>query len=882
MASTRKEPQRHSDMAEDPPGENRFFTLDKILAERTVTIKGVVSQEYLAKWEGYPLADATWEPRTSFTDPKTMQEWKLRQRRMETGQIPRFNVQDYMDALAGSEPAQTGLVTTNSLVVPETTRKRSKQENLLRIQQQQNTPASPQSLQSLVNTGSRIEGRSRKKLQLDIPALERKEDTFNRRKVEPGNILDNWDKIPPPRKRKDTVSISNTGITLYKNLATKNRAFKRSKEEPAPLFEDVFPVNPAARPVAPKSPSPEPELVVESPINVEDHSSLDSLFESPPPTPHQPTKKARFSTDVQLDSPGTRFSTPSTISDLENGTKDLRMDTPPVIQSVVHLPAQAAVPDVPKVQKNRRSVPTPVTPNDVGPFVSDFGPSASREIEYKLNISVQQPRLNVDVWYITCYLLEYGRKSSADFLRRKLAGHFDAVLNFNRTIVTYSLDYEKLQQAQQIVKGFGDVCVAEEDGPSSKRSRYLLAVMQRAQCNFVYIKEDWAIILYPGKCAVSEPFTEERPPSYFGLFRYLILSPIPFPLRQDPQVDYTHLSIEDSPGSLFSDRWNTDSFKILFNLPFEKLSSENANFFLCFPPHHKSLENFLRDYLIIQTKNKCNIGFASTHWEGWARDTRSGTVFIHPDFTYWDKLSGLATLLTRRVRVIEITATFKNSSQLQGSEAYHMPVWQISVSSMFPDKTGAFMFTEMVLRNEPQHLAAIFVWYRGFFPKLSCLWQGYCPPNLKSRFWDIVLESIDSKQSEDQKAWIETYKVIDELCPDIKMEKKLKLSDSNKSEARTSMYLQPSDASPLYWEHEIPGYETFAQKSSTLLNSFRKYVFSRSKLLRQFMVIVAAEERDEVEQEAGEGPFMILTADQFIRQGIPLIEKYAKNGTFGY
>lgn len=70
------------------------FDVDKVLSE------GVVEgqTQYLIKWTGYELHDATWEPRGNL-DHQTLADWKAEKKRRRNGTVPKFKVSIWKEAV---------------------------------------------------------------------------------------------------------------------------------------------------------------------------------------------------------------------------------------------------------------------------------------------------------------------------------------------------------------------------------------------------------------------------------------------------------------------------------------------------------------------------------------------------------------------------------------------------------------------------------------------------------------------------------------------------------------------------------------------------------------------------------------------------------------
>ena len=50
------------------------------------------SLEYLVKWDGYDLMNATWEPKNPFDSEDTLRDWQEKKLQINYGKLPSFNV----------------------------------------------------------------------------------------------------------------------------------------------------------------------------------------------------------------------------------------------------------------------------------------------------------------------------------------------------------------------------------------------------------------------------------------------------------------------------------------------------------------------------------------------------------------------------------------------------------------------------------------------------------------------------------------------------------------------------------------------------------------------------------------------------------------------
>jgi chromo domain-containing protein 1 len=73
------------------------YPVEKILAERSHPEKGLL---YLIKWEGYPLARATWEPQENVTTKQILQTWDELKARVKQGKAEAFDTQTFKRAFS--------------------------------------------------------------------------------------------------------------------------------------------------------------------------------------------------------------------------------------------------------------------------------------------------------------------------------------------------------------------------------------------------------------------------------------------------------------------------------------------------------------------------------------------------------------------------------------------------------------------------------------------------------------------------------------------------------------------------------------------------------------------------------------------------------------
>ncbi|KAJ5721825.1 uncharacterized protein N7483_009759 [Penicillium malachiteum] len=83
--------------AEDESGEeDAVFDVETILAQKEDTEGNL---EYLVKWDGYDVMNATWEPEDSFNSTDTLMDWERKKLDIQSGQQLRFNVEKWKKRL---------------------------------------------------------------------------------------------------------------------------------------------------------------------------------------------------------------------------------------------------------------------------------------------------------------------------------------------------------------------------------------------------------------------------------------------------------------------------------------------------------------------------------------------------------------------------------------------------------------------------------------------------------------------------------------------------------------------------------------------------------------------------------------------------------------
>lgn len=99
-ATTKKRDEPFNNPSNDPSDGNSdddseedgvAFEVETILAQRKVS----GSLEYLVKWDGYDLMNATWEPKDSFDSEDTLREWQEKKLDINYGKLPSFNVRKW-------------------------------------------------------------------------------------------------------------------------------------------------------------------------------------------------------------------------------------------------------------------------------------------------------------------------------------------------------------------------------------------------------------------------------------------------------------------------------------------------------------------------------------------------------------------------------------------------------------------------------------------------------------------------------------------------------------------------------------------------------------------------------------------------------------------
>lgn len=72
--------------------------------ERVLLENPNAEKSYLVKWAGYPLSQATWEPRENLElGGEILSEWERQKKRIEAGKVKPFEFDDYARALALAE-----------------------------------------------------------------------------------------------------------------------------------------------------------------------------------------------------------------------------------------------------------------------------------------------------------------------------------------------------------------------------------------------------------------------------------------------------------------------------------------------------------------------------------------------------------------------------------------------------------------------------------------------------------------------------------------------------------------------------------------------------------------------------------------------------------
>ncbi|KAJ5267647.1 hypothetical protein N7478_010455 [Penicillium angulare] len=90
------------------------FDVETILAQR-----GIIGRmEYLVKWDGYDILNATWEPEDSFNSDDTLMDWARKNLEIRSGSQPRFDVKkwerDYQKVYAQFSAAGKDMAQHNS------------------------------------------------------------------------------------------------------------------------------------------------------------------------------------------------------------------------------------------------------------------------------------------------------------------------------------------------------------------------------------------------------------------------------------------------------------------------------------------------------------------------------------------------------------------------------------------------------------------------------------------------------------------------------------------------------------------------------------------------------------------------------------------------
>ncbi|KAJ6028228.1 hypothetical protein N7540_003804 [Penicillium herquei] len=79
------------DSSDDSEDEENEFDVETILAQRV----NAGHQEYLVKWDGYDVLNATWEPEYSFNSTDTLLDWERKKLDIQSGHQRRFNVEKW-------------------------------------------------------------------------------------------------------------------------------------------------------------------------------------------------------------------------------------------------------------------------------------------------------------------------------------------------------------------------------------------------------------------------------------------------------------------------------------------------------------------------------------------------------------------------------------------------------------------------------------------------------------------------------------------------------------------------------------------------------------------------------------------------------------------
>uniref|UniRef100_A0A8H7N3R6 Chromo domain-containing protein n=1 Tax=Bionectria ochroleuca TaxID=29856 RepID=A0A8H7N3R6_BIOOC len=95
-----------ADLADDDNLSLTSTITDEINSDEEWTAEGIIAEgrmngvkHWLVEWTGYPLAEATWEPRTH-VQGQLLRTWRKRKARQERGEEGRFDLNIWRNALS--------------------------------------------------------------------------------------------------------------------------------------------------------------------------------------------------------------------------------------------------------------------------------------------------------------------------------------------------------------------------------------------------------------------------------------------------------------------------------------------------------------------------------------------------------------------------------------------------------------------------------------------------------------------------------------------------------------------------------------------------------------------------------------------------------------
>ncbi|GAB7340807.1 hypothetical protein MBLNU457_7174t1 [Dothideomycetes sp. NU457] len=86
-----------------PEEEQVFYHVEEILCEGERELDG--APMWLVKWSGYPLTQATFEPRENFTSSSTIEEWEIKRKAIDGGKEPAFDLDQWVQDVEAEKRA---------------------------------------------------------------------------------------------------------------------------------------------------------------------------------------------------------------------------------------------------------------------------------------------------------------------------------------------------------------------------------------------------------------------------------------------------------------------------------------------------------------------------------------------------------------------------------------------------------------------------------------------------------------------------------------------------------------------------------------------------------------------------------------------------------